>query len=50
MARSRYWNLTVDEVEKLTYDPDKVINWDIKCIREPEDAAQFLCKYEYNIF
>jgi hypothetical protein len=48
MARTRYWNLTVDEVEKLTYDPDKVINWEVKCIREPEDAAQFFGVFLYR--
>ena len=26
MPRSRYWKLTTDEVKKLTYNPDKVLN------------------------
>jgi len=42
MSRSKYWKLTIDEVEKLTYDSDKVLNWEIKCIREPEEDAIFI--------
>ena len=38
MSRSRYWKLTADEVEKLTHDPDKILNWEIKGIRNPEEA------------
>ena len=36
MTRFRYWKLTSDEVSKLTYDPEKILNWDIKCIKEPD--------------
>jgi len=32
MVRCRYWKLTIDEVEKLTYDPKKVLLWEIKGI------------------
>jgi len=48
MARSRYWKLTADEVEKLTYDQNKVLNWEIKCIHEPEDAAKFIGIFLYR--
>ena len=48
MVRSRYWNLTIDEVEKLTYDPNKVLVWEIKCIREPEDEAKFIGIFLYK--
>jgi hypothetical protein len=48
MARSRYWKLTPDEVEKLTYDQNKVLNWEIKCIKEPEDAAKFIGVFLYR--
>ena len=48
MPRCRYWNLTIAEVEKLTYDPDKVVNWEIKCIREPEENAQFFGVFMYR--
>ena len=42
MPRSRYWKLTTDEVKKLTYDPDKVLNWEIKGLRKPESDAKFI--------
>jgi len=28
MGRCRYWKLSIDEVEKLTYDPKKVLLWE----------------------
>ena len=48
MSKFRYWKLTFDEIEKLTYNPDKVLNWDIKCIREPEDNAEFFGVFLYR--
>ena len=42
MARSRYWKLTTDEVKKLTYNPGKVLNWEIKGLRKPETDAKFI--------
>ncbi len=42
MSRSRYWKLTSDEVGKFTYDEDKLLNWEIKCIGEPEEDAMFI--------
>ncbi len=42
MGRSRYWKLTSDEVGKFTYNEDKLLNWEIKCIREPEEDAIFI--------
>ena len=42
MPRSRYWKLTTDEVKKLTYTPDKVLNWEIKGLRKPETEARFI--------
>jgi hypothetical protein len=42
MPRSRYWKLTTDEVKKLTYNPDKVLNWEIKGLRKPETEAKFI--------
>ena len=38
MGRSRYWKLTADEVEKLTHDPNKILNWEIKGVRGSEEA------------
>ncbi len=48
LSKSRYWKLTSDEVEKLTYDENKVLNWEIKCIREPEDKAIFIGVFLYR--
>ena len=42
MSKSRYWKLTSDEVEKFTYNENKLLNWEIKCIREPEEDAIFI--------
>jgi hypothetical protein len=46
--RCRYWKLTVDEVEKLRYDPAKVLVWEIKGIREPEQDAKFIGVFLYR--
>ncbi len=48
MSRSKYWKLTIDEVEKLTYDTNKVLNWEIKCSREPEEDAIFIGVFLYR--
>ena len=48
MSRSRYWKLTADEVEKLTHDPDKILNWEIKGIRKPEEEAKFIGIFIYR--
>ena len=48
MSRSRYWKLTADEVEKLTHDPDKILNWEIKGIRKPEEEAKFIGIFMYR--
>jgi len=48
MVRSRYWKLTADEVEKLTHDPDKILNWEIKGIRKPEEEAKFIGVFIYH--
>ncbi len=48
MSRSKYWKLTIDEVEKLTHNPNKVLNWEIKCYREPEEDAKFIGVFLYK--
>ena len=48
MSRSRYWKLTADEVEKLTHNPDKILNWEIKGIRKPEEEAKFIGVFIYR--
>ena len=48
MGRSRYWKLTADEDEKLTHDPGKILNWEIKGIRKPEEEAKFIGIFTYR--
>ena len=46
--RARYWKLTPDEMEGFAYDAAKLVNWDIKLVREPEDAAVFVGIFMYR--
>ncbi len=48
MTRHRYWKLTADEISKSEYDPNKVLNWEIKGIRAPEDQAIFIGTFLYR--
>ena len=48
MAKFRYWKLTIEEMEKVVHDEDKVLNWDIKCIKEPEEDALFFGIFLYK--
>ena len=48
MVRSRYWKLTADEVEKLTHNTDKILNWEIKGVRKPEEEAKFIGVFIYH--
>ena len=47
-GRSRYWKITGDEMITYSYDEDKLLNWEIKCIREPEDEAHFIGVFMYR--
>jgi len=44
----RYWKLTSDEMAGYSYDESKLLNWEIKCIREPEDEAHFIGVFMYR--
>jgi len=48
MPRMRYWKLTSDEMSELNYDESKLLNWEIKCVREPEDEAHFIGVFMYR--
>ena len=48
MVRSRYWKITSEEIESFSYNEDKLINWEIKCIRAPESAAMFIGVFLYR--
>ena len=40
--------MTSDEVKKLTHDTDKILNWEIKGVREPEVDAKFIGIFLYR--
>ena len=46
--RMIYWKLTSDEMMEFNYDDSKLLNWEIKCIREPEDEAHFIGVFMYR--
>lgn len=48
MARARYWKLTADEVAGFSYDQDRLLNWEIKCTRQPEEDAVFIGVFMYR--
>ena len=48
MSRARYWKLTPDEVSGFDYPTDKLLNWDIKCVKQPEEAAIFAGVFMYR--
>lgn len=44
----RYWKITSEELAGYTYDESNLLNWEIKCIREPEDEAHFIGVFMYR--
>ncbi|MBI1662778.1 MAG: hypothetical protein IS860_04680 [Nitrosopumilus sp.] len=48
MVRSRYWKITAEEMEGFSYNEENLLNWEIKCIREPEDEAHFIGVFMYR--
>ncbi|HUT06342.1 MAG TPA: hypothetical protein VMW74_06610 [Nitrosopumilaceae archaeon] len=48
MAKQRYWKITPDEIEKFSYNENKLLNWEIKCTKEPEDEARFIGVFLYR--
>lgn len=48
LSKQRYWKITPDELEKFTYNEDKLLNWEIKCSREPDDGAIFIGLFLYR--
>ncbi len=48
MSKQRYWKITPDEIEKFAYNEDKLLNWEIKCIKEPEEEARFIGVFLYR--
>ena len=46
--RMRYWKVTAEETDGFDYDESKLLNWEIKCIREPEEEAHFIGVFMYR--
>ena len=46
--RMRYWKVTAEETDDFDYDEGKLLNWEIKCIREPEEEAHFIGVFMYR--
>ena len=46
--RMRYWKITSEEMDNFSYDDTKLLNWEIKCVREPEDEAHFIGVFMYR--
>ena len=44
----RYWKLTSEELGEYSYDESKLLNWEIKCVREPEEEAHFIGVFMYR--
>ncbi len=47
-GRMRYWKITSEELGSYAYDEENLLNWEIKCIREPEDQARFIGVFMYR--
>ena len=47
-GRMRYWKISSEELGGYTYDESNLLNWEIKCIREPEDEAHFIGVFMYR--
>jgi len=47
-GRMRYWKITPEELGGYAYDEGNLLNWEIKCIREPESEAQFIGVFMYR--
>ncbi len=48
MPKQRYWKITPDEIEKFVYNEDKLLNWEIKCVKDPEEEARFIGVFLYR--
>lgn len=47
-GRMRYWKISSEELAGYNYDEKNLLNWEIKCIREPDEAAQFIGVFMYR--
>ncbi|MCV0367439.1 MAG: hypothetical protein K5798_09305 [Nitrosopumilus sp.] len=47
-GRMRYWKITPEELGGYAYDENNLLNWEIKCVREPDDEAKFIGVFMYR--
>ncbi len=47
-GRMRYWKITSEELGGYAYDEKNLLNWEIKCVREPEEEAHFIGVFMYR--
>ena len=47
-GRMRYWKITPEELASYSYDESNLLNWEIKCVREPEVEAIFIGVFMYR--
>ncbi|MCV0410013.1 hypothetical protein [Nitrosopumilus sp.] len=47
-GRMRYWKITSEELGGYAYDENNLLNWEIKCVREPDDEAKFIGVFMYR--
>jgi hypothetical protein len=48
LAKQRYWKITPDEMKDFVYDQEKLLNWEIKCTKDPEEEARFIGLFLYK--
>ena len=48
LARFRYWKLNSDDLEKMNYEEENLVNWEIKCTFQPDDDAKFFGVFLYR--
>ena len=46
--RMRYWKISSEDTDTFDYDESKLLNWEIKCIREPEVENHFIGVFMYR--
>ena len=43
MTRCRYWNLTIEDLQKSSYNENKVLVWEIKCTKRETEFFGIFC-------
>lgn len=48
VTRHRYWKITSEDIQKYDYNQAKMLNWEIKGVKEPEEDAKFVGVFMYK--